>query len=251
MRLLILGGSSEASALVRALADDMRFAPILSLAGRTQAPRLPPILVRIGGFGGAAGLAAWLRAHRIGAMVNATHPFAARMSANAADAAAETGTPLLRVLRPEWVPQPCDDWRSVGTMQDAARELGDAPRRVLLTIGRQDLAPFAQAPQHHYIIRSVDPPPEDALPPRATVISARGPFAEADEVALLRDHAIQAIVTKNAGGSATEAKLAAARALGLPVVMVARPPPAPGERVPDVAAALDWLARGHAALRGV
>ena len=251
MQLLVLGGSSEASALARALAGDARFAPTLSLAGRTRAPVLPPVPVRIGGFGGTAGLGAWLREHGIAAVVNATHPFAARMSANAVAACAETGTPLLRVLRPEWTPQPGDDWRSVPDMAAAARELGDTPRRVLLTVGRQDLAPFAQAPQHHYVIRSVDAPPDDALPPRARIISARGPFAAADEFFLLRTHAIDVLVTKNAGGSATEKKLDAARALGIPVVMIARPPAAPGETVPDIAGALTWLDRVHAARRGV
>ena len=191
MRVLILGGSSEASALARALAGDARFTPTLSLAGRTRAPVLPPVPVRIGGFGGVAGLVAWMRDHGTEAVVNATHPFAARMSANAVTACAEAGTLLLRVLRPEWRAQPGDDWRVVGDMAAAAAQLGAAPRRVLLTIGRQDLAPFAAAPQHDYVIRSVDAPPEGALPPRATVISARGPFAEAEECALLRAHAIE------------------------------------------------------------
>ncbi len=251
MQLLILGGSSEASALARALAADARFAPMLSLAGRTRAPVLPPIPLRIGGFGGVAGLAAWLREHRTAAVVNATHPFAARMSANAVAACAATGTKLLRVLRPEWTPGAGDHWRCVRDMDEAARALGSAARRVLLTIGRQDLAPFARMPQHDYVIRSVDAPPDAALPPRATVISARGPFAEADEIALLRAHAIDVLVTKNAGGDATRAKLDAARALRLPVVMVARPSPAPGETVPDVAGALAWLDRVHTALLGV
>jgi precorrin-6A/cobalt-precorrin-6A reductase len=252
LQLLILGGSTEASALARALAEDTRFAVTLSLAGRTQSPVLPPVGVRIGGFGGAEGLAAWLRAHNIAALVNATHPFAARMAGNAVAAAAAARIPLLRVLRPAWSRQPGDDWREVANMAEAVHELGIAPLRVLLTIGRQDLAPFAAAPQHHYVIRSVDAPPDDALPPDATVISARGPFAESDERALLRTHRIEAIVTKNAGGTATEAKLAAARALGLPVVMLARPQVAQGcETVPDVAAALTWLDRLHAARRGV
>lgn len=251
MRLLILGGSTEASALAREVAGDARFAPTLSLAGRTQAPVLPPIPARVGGFGGVAGLVAYLRAERIAAVVNATHPFAARMSANAAEACAETGTSLLRVLRPAWTKQPGDDWRTVADMAAAAEALGAAPRRVFLTVGRQDLAPFAAAPQHRYVIRSVDPPPPESLPPQASIISARGPFDEAAEAALLRDHAIDVIVTKNAGGGATGAKLAAARMLGLPVVIVARPPLPPGERVPDVAGARAWLDRVHAALRGV
>jgi precorrin-6A/cobalt-precorrin-6A reductase len=250
--LLILGGSTEATALARALANDARFAVTLSLAGRTESPVLPPVPARIGGFGGAAGLATHLRTHGIAALVNATHPFAARMAANAVAAALETSIPLLRVLRPEWTAQPSDDWRIVRDMQAAARALGDAPRRVLLTIGRQDLAPFAAAPQHHYIIRSVDAPPPEALPPRAEIISARGPFTEEDERTLLDARGIEVIVTKNAGGAATVAKLAAARARGVPVVMVARPvQPAGGEVVPDVASALAWLDRLHATLRGV
>lgn len=251
MQLLILGGSSEASALARALVGDARFAPVLSLAGRTRAPALPPIPLRVGGFGGVAGLVAWLRAHRVAAVVNATHPFAARMSANAVAASAAAQMPLLRILRPEWTAVAGDDWHMVPDMHTAARALGAAPRRVLLTVGRQDLSPFAGQPQHHYVIRSVDAPPTTALPPSATVISARGPFAQADESALLHTHAIDMLVTKNAGGAATRAKLDAARALGLTVVMVSRPPPVSGETVPDVAGALAWLDRVHAALRGV
>lgn len=251
MRVLILGGSTEGSALARALAGDARFAPLLSLAGRTAAPVLPPVAVRIGGFGGAAGLAAWLVEARIGAIVNATHPFAARMADNAMAAAGATSTPMLRVLRPAWEPAPGDDWRAVPDMAAAAAALGDEPRRVLLTVGRQELAPFVAAPQHFYLIRSVDPPPQEALPPRARVIAARGPFDEAAERALLRDHGIEVLVTKNAGGGATAAKLAAARAARLRVVMVARPPAPAGETVPDVAQALRWLERVHAAWRGV
>jgi precorrin-6A/cobalt-precorrin-6A reductase len=251
MRVLILGGSSEASLLARTLAGDARFTPILSLAGRTASPLLPPVAVRIGGFGGPVGLAAWLRTERIAAILNATHPFAAQMSAHAVAAAEATATPLLRVLRPEWVPEPGDDWQEVPDMAAAAGALGDVPRRVLLTIGRQDLAPFAAAPQHFYLIRSVDLPPAPALPPQARVISARGPFEEAAERALLRQHAIEVLVTKNAGGSATRAKLAAARAGAVRVVMVARPPPAACATVPDVAQALGWLGRVHGARRGV
>lgn len=252
MRLLILGGSSEASALVRALAEDTGIVPVLSLAGRTRAPALPPVAVRIGGFGGAAGLADWLRATATEAVVNATHPFAARISANAVAAAASVGLPLLRVLRPAWVAGPGDDWRAVPDMAAAAAAIGAAPRRVLLTIGRQDLAPFAARPQHRYTIRSVDAPPAAALPAGAEVITARGPFAADDEMRLMRARGIEVLVTKNAGGSATEGKLAAARALGVAVVMVSRPALPDCATVPDIAGALTWL-RGlaHATLRGV
>ncbi len=221
MRLLILGGTSEASALGRLLADDPRFAPVLSLAGRTVAPVPSPIPRRIGGFGGADGLAAWLGAERIAAVVDATHPFARRMPHNARAAAQRTNIPILRIERPAWTPQRGDWWTIVDSLQETANALGTVPRRVFLTIGRLELAPFLAAPWHRYLIRSVDP--IDALPPGAEAIAARGPFALDDEIELLASRRIEVLVTKNAGGAATRAKLDAARSLGLEVVMVARP----------------------------
>jgi precorrin-6A/cobalt-precorrin-6A reductase len=206
LNVLILGGSTEASALAAALAGDERFVVELSLAGRTRAPVPPPVPYRIGGFGGAEGLAGYLRARGVAALINATHPFAARMSANAVAAARLAGVKLLRVRRPAWVPGPGDDWTEVPDMPSAARALGESPRRVLLTIGRNELAVFAaEAPQHRYVIRSVDPPPSEALPPHAEVLTARGPFTLADELALLHDFQIEMVMTKNSGGSATEA----------------------------------------------
>jgi precorrin-6A/cobalt-precorrin-6A reductase len=252
-KLLILGGTSEASALARALKDDPRFAATLSLAGRTAAPVLPSIPVRIGGFGGVTGLARYLREQRIDGLLDATHPFAARITQNAVAAAREAGTPLLLLRRPEWKPVAGDRWIAVADMHAAARALGETPRRVLLTIGQQDLAPFRTAPWHHYVIRSVDPPPPDVRPPVAEIITARGPFMEAAERRLLEDLRIELLVTKNSGGSATYAKLSAARALGLPVVIVARPPAPQAESVVDIAAALHWLSALHdtlAARRG-
>jgi precorrin-6A/cobalt-precorrin-6A reductase len=245
MRVLILGGTTEASAIARALAGDQRFAPVLSLAGRTRAPVPPPIPWRVGGFGGADGLAAWLREERIAALIDATHPFAAQIKANAARAAAMAGVPRIAVLRPAWQPQPGDLWTEAADMAGAFAAIGRAPRRVFLAIGRQELGAFG--PPHAYLIRSVDPP--DAPPPGATIITARGPFAEDAERALLRDHRIDMLVTKNAGGDATAAKLAAARALRLPVIMVARPAPPEPPLVPDAAGALAWLR--HQACRGV
>ena len=255
MRVLILGGTSEAAALARALAGDARFCATLSLAGRTRAPAAPPIPHRVGGFGGIAGLADYLRAERIDALIDATHPFAAQMSRHAVAAATQTGTRLLVIARPRWQPVPGDRWITVATMPAAADALGHTARRVFLTIGRQDLAPFVAAPWHCYLIRSVEPPDPVALPPRAEVIAARGPFAEADERRLLAQRRIDVMVTKNSGGSATAGKLAAARALGLPVVMVERPaaPPA-GNTVADAESAHAWLLRVHAettAERGV
>lgn len=253
MRVLILGGTTEGSALARALAGDARFQPVLSLAGVTRAPRPQPIPTRIGGFGGAEGLAAYLRAEGIGAVVDATHPFAAAMTANAAGAAARSGTPLLRLHRPAWTAGPGDRWTEVPGMAEAARALGPAPRRVLLTVGQKELAPFRAAPWHHYTLRSVDPPPPESLPPRTVLITATGPFPLEAERALLRERGIEVLVSKNSGGGATAAKLVAARELGLPVILLARPAPPPGlQTVADTAAALDWLARRHAgAERGV
>ncbi len=251
-RVLILGGTTEASALAAALAGDTRFAALLSFAGATRAPRPPPVPWRVGGFGGAEGLATFLRDEAIDLLVDATHPFAARMKRNAAEGAALTGTALLAVRRPEWQPVAGDCWQTVPDMPAAAAALGQTPRRVLLTIGQKDLAAFQAAPWHHYVVRSVDAPDETSLPPRAEVIAARGPFRLQDELDLLDRTFVSAIVTKNSGGDATSAKLAAARQRGIEVVMVARPPILPGiETVPDAAGALRWLAAHAGTERGV
>jgi precorrin-6A/cobalt-precorrin-6A reductase len=242
MRVLILGGTTEASAISRALVGDARFDPVLSFAGRTRAPVAPPIAWRVGGFGGVAGLADYVRREGVQAVVDATHPFAARIKANAA----ALDVPRLVVLRPAWQPVPGDRWTEVPDMAAAFQALGHVRRRVFLTVGQQDLAPFG--PPHCYLIRSVDPP--SAPLQGATVITARGPFNEDDELALLLSHRIDVVVTKNSGGTATAAKLAAARHLGLPVVLVARPPRPDGLIVPDAAGALAWLAH-QAARRGV
>jgi len=247
MNLLILGGTTEATALAHALAGDARFRATMSLAGVTRRPASQPIPIRVGGFGGVAGLAHYLREHRFGALVDATHPYATRMTANAIAAARQTGMPLLVVLRPAWLPTAGDRWTMVESMDDAATMLGGVPRRVLLTIGRKDLAPFRAAPWHHYVLRSVDPPPAEALPPCVTVIAARGPFALADEERLLRDERIDIVVTKNSGGGATAGKLAAARKLGLPVVMLARPPLPQTDTVSSVGEVMTWLEQRHVA----
>jgi precorrin-6A/cobalt-precorrin-6A reductase len=186
-------------------------------------------------------MARYLTAERIDVLIDATHPFAARISHNAAVAARATGTPVLTLHRPEWRPTAGDRWTFAPNMYHAARALGSAPRRVLLTIGRQELAPFLASPWHHYVIRSVDPPQPEMVPPNACVVTARGPFDEPGERQLLLDHRIESLVTKNSGGCATVAKLYAARALGLPVVMVERPPAPEGEIVFGVPDALEWL----------
>lgn len=251
MKLLILGGTTEATAIAAALAQDARFDATLSLAGRTSRPLPQALPTRTGGFGGIDGLAAYLRAQRIDALIDATHPFAAQMTAHAVAAARATGTALLIVLRPAWRPEPGDRWTMVADMAEAAAALGPEPRRVLLTVGQKDLLPFRAVPQHDYLIRSIEPPPAEVLPPRMRFLPARGPFTEAEETRLIEAEAVQVIVTKNSGGAATEAKLAVARRLGLPVVMVARPPAPDALTAPDAAAALDWIETRHAALRGV
>lgn len=247
MRVLILGGTSEASALGRTFAADGRFQAVISLAGRTQTPPPQPLPTRIGGFGGVDGLAYYLVEHRVDALIDATHPFAAQMTRHAELAARRTATPLLVILRPAWQRQAGDRWIEVPDLQAAVRALGAIPRRALLTIGRKDLAAFASAPYHHYVIRSVDPPSEEHLPPHSEVITARGPFAVDEEQALLRRHRIDVLVTKNSGGTATAAKLAAARSLGLLVIMVSRPTPPTADTVATIAEAIAWLERRHAA----
>jgi precorrin-6A/cobalt-precorrin-6A reductase len=223
LRVLILGGTTEANALVAHLAGDTRFEPILSLAGRTQTPRLPNIQHRIGGFGGVNGLTKYLRAQKIGALIDATHPFAEQISANAVAAARAAGAPLAIFTRPAWTVQPGDRWRAFPDAKSAALNLGLAPRCVFLTLGRLQLAAFEEAPHHDYLIRSIDrPEPAPALP-HHRFIFARGPFVFEDEIKLMRDERVDLLVTKNSGGDATRAKIDAARALGLDVFMITRP----------------------------
>jgi precorrin-6A/cobalt-precorrin-6A reductase len=222
MRLLILGGTTEANALARHIAGPTDFAPILSLAGRTQNPIAPPIPYRTGGFGGVNGLKDYLTEVKIDAVVDATHPFAAQMSAHAVEACASLSLPIAIFTRAAWRAVPGDRWVQAADMTKAAAALGDAPRRVFLTVGGLQLAAFAAAPQHHYLIRTIDPPDVSALPDHRLIL-ARGPFAVEDEIALMRDAEIDVLVTKNSGGKATAAKLAAARALGIEVIMVERP----------------------------
>jgi precorrin-6A/cobalt-precorrin-6A reductase len=241
-RILILGGTTEARQLAERLAKRSDLAVTLSLAGRTMAPAAQAVPVRLGGFGGSQGLADYLAATRIDVLVDATHPYAATISANAVHAAALAEVPLVALRRPAWAPVASDRWTEVADAAGAVAALGAAPCRVFLALGRQEIAPFAAAPQHRYLVRSVDPidPPLDV--PDAVYITGRGPFAETDERALLAQHRIDIIVAKNSGGSATYGKIAAARALGLTVVMLRRPalPPAPAvESVEDAVAAID------------
>jgi len=236
-RVLILGGITEAAALTRALATRPDLEVTTSLAGRTRAPAALPGRVRTGGFGGAAGLAAYLVAEGIDALIDATHPFATRISANAVEACRLRPTPRLALVRPPWEPQPGDRWTCVPDLPTAAAAIPSGAR-VLLATGRQDLGPFANRADAWFLIRSVEPP-DGPLPPNHAVLTARGPFRVEDEAALLTTHRITVLVAKNSGGN--DAKLEAARRLAIPVTLVSRPPPPPGDRAATVAEALAWL----------
>jgi len=238
---LVLGGTAEARALAARLDGRPGLRVVSSLAGRVSRPVLPAGEVRVGGFGGAAGLAAWTRAEGVRAVVDATHPFAQTISANAAQACARAGVPLLRLARPAWTARPGDDWRVAGSLEEAAALLPALGSRVFLTTGRQGLSVFASLDELWFLIRCVDPP-SGPMPARGEVLLARGPYARDDERALMRRFGVEVLVTKNSGGALTEGKLDAARDLGLPVVMVSRPVPAPGvPSVADVAGAVGWV----------
>ena len=241
--MLILGGTAEGRAL--AAAAEARFAPSLTvisaLAGRTREPILPAGNVRIGGFGGADGLAAYLRDERIGLLIDATHPFATRISAQACEAAAQAGTERLVLVRPPWQAVPGDRWIDVATVDEAVGAIPGEAERVFLTVGVRSLAPFAARTDLWFLVRLVDEPAEPIPLTPHRLICARGPFADEDERALLADHRIDCLVTRASGGEATSAKIAAARALGLPVVMVRRPAPPPGPSAPSVEDALTWI----------
>ncbi|MFI8963391.1 cobalt-precorrin-6A reductase [Streptomyces sp. NPDC053493] len=244
MHVLILGGTSEARSLAGLLHP--RFRVTSSLAGRVAAPRLPAGEVRIGGFGGADGLAAWLREHAVDAVIDATHPFAERISFNAARAAATAHVPLLALRRPGWVPVDGDDWRPVASLAEAAAALDGLGDRVFLTTGRMGLAAFADRPEW-FLVRSVDAP-EAPMPARAEVLLDRGPFTLDGERELIRRHRLDVLVTKDSGAAATAPKLAAAREAGIPVVVVRRPPVPDGvETVASPAEAAVWLAGRHSA----
>ena len=241
MHILILGGTAEARALAECLAHRSDLIVTLSLAGRTALPARQPVPVRVGGFGGVEGLADYLRTERVDVLIDVTHPYAGVISANAAHAAQAAGVRLLALRRPSWPSVPGDRWIEVADVAGAVDALGGAPRRVFLAIGRKELAPFMRAPQHYYLIRSVDPVDPPLAVPRAAYVIARGPFSEDHDRALLRAHNIDVVVAKNSGGTGTYGKIAAARLLGLPVIMPARPRPPEVSAVETVEDALAWL----------
>ena len=299
-RILILGGTTEARRLAERLVERVELKVTVSLAGRTTAPAAQSAPVRIGGFGGAEGLAQYLASERVDVLIDATHPYAAGISANAAAAAAAARIPLLALRRPPWAALPGDCWMEVADTGAAVQALGAEPRRVFLTLGKTEIRTFARAPQHYYLVRSRAPwhgrgvtvrdwealtwtlpaiqlcdpalarelllrarapqhhylvrsiePVDPPLPvPHASYITGRGPFTENADRVLLATHAIDVIVAKNSGGAATYGKIAAARVLGLPVILLRRPALPEVPAVGTVAEAMTWL--NHAvALRGV
>jgi precorrin-6A/cobalt-precorrin-6A reductase len=236
--ILVLGGTAEARALAAAL-DAAGVAVTSSLAGRVANPRLPAGAVRIGGFGGPDALARWLTEHGVAAVVDATHPFAERISASAARAAPAAGVPLLRLERPSWSERPGDRWTWVSDLDEAAAAVPRLGRRVLLTTGRQGLAAFAAVDETWFLVRCVDPP-GPPLPACHEVLLDRGPYTVEGERALVERHAIDLVVTKDSGGTHTEAKLDVARERGLPVIVVRRPPRPDVPTATSVEAALTW-----------
>lgn len=252
MRVLVLGGTTEASALATLLARDPYFHATLSLAGRTSNPKAQPLATRVGGFGGVEGLVRWLRDEKVDAVVDATHPYAAQMSTNAVAACGQTGVPLGSIVRPPWPRQEGDSWQIVSSAEAAAAALGKTPRRVFLSLGRQDLHAFTSAPRHRYVARTIEAPQQAALPPNIRILQARGPFDRDSDAKLLSDEEIDVIVSKNSGGNATYAKIEAARELDLPVIMIARPDKPAGHILGSPEEAVAWLHdRAPGSLRGV
>jgi precorrin-6A/cobalt-precorrin-6A reductase len=240
-RLLILGGTGDAVKLAAQTVLISGLETITSLAGRTSEPSTVTGVIRVGGFGGEAGLVEYLRSNSIDLLIDATHPFAAQISGNAAKAATTVGIPLLMLVRPAWERLPLDSWIEVESIEDAVTAIPATAERIFLTIGRQQLAPFATLTDRWCLMRSIDPPAVDLPLPPGKMLLDRGPFSLEQERQLLREYRIDTIVSKNSGGDATYAKMIAARELGLPVVMVQRPIMPDGERVGDIEGAMGWL----------
>ncbi len=248
LHLLVLGGTTEARRLAESLVAEETVQVTSSLAGRVAHPRLPPGEVRVGGFGGADGMAEWLRAHRVDAVIDATHPFAGTISFNAAAAAAAVHVPQLALRRPGWVPSDGDRWHAAGSLAHAAELLPGLGRRVFLTTGRMGLAAFAGLDSLWFLVRSVDAP-DAPYPARTDILLDRGPFTLDGERELILRHRIDVLVTKDSGGDATAPKLTAAREAGIPVVVVRRPPVPGGVPVAGTPQeAVAWL-RGLAGTR--
>lgn len=227
-RILILGGTTEAAALAKALSARPAIHLVSSLAGATRKPAPLDGITRVGGFGGIDGLVRYLRDERIELLVDATHPYAAQISRHAVQAARMTETPLLRIERPPWVQQPGDRWIQVESWPEAAHLLPDCGRRVFVTIGSTELRAFARIERMWFLVRMIEAPAMPLPLPNHQIELGRGPFDEAAERRLLERHRIEVVVSKNSGGAPTYGKIAAARALGLPVVLMRRPKPSLG-----------------------
>ena len=236
-RVLILGGTSEASELASQLAARDDLTVISSLAGRVSQPRLPAGIVRVGGFGGVAGLVSYLADENIKVVIDATHPFAAKISGNAELACNTLCIPLIAFERPPWTPKKEDRWCAVPDVQAAASMVNHKRNRVFLSIGRQELGAFSDCEDAWFLVRAIDEPSE-RLPANSKLILKRGPFHLDDELQMLRSESISLIVSKNSGGTATYSKIQAARTLQIPIVMIDRPQK---HKIPTVARTDDVL----------
>jgi precorrin-6A/cobalt-precorrin-6A reductase len=243
-RLLILGGTGEAAALAKAAGehfeDDLE--TVSSLAGRTNKPRSLPGMVRTGGFGGAEGLAQWLREAEIDMVIDATHPYAARISANARAACETLGVDRIVLWRPPWTAQPGDNWISVADAAEAAELLPRVGKRAFLALGSGQLRQFGDVAGVWLMSRVAEAPKPHSTPP-GFVIVGRGPFSVDDELRLMEERDIDLLVSRNSGGEATVGKITAARRRGIPVIMLERPAPEPGEQCSDLKEVLQWVAR--------
>ena len=242
--LLILGGTTEATALAHHIAKtDVK--AIISYAGRVERIRPQPIEKRIGGFGGVDGLARYISDNQISHVIDATHPFAARMSHNAVEACHQTGTPLAALTRPAWVKESGDKWHHVPDINGAVQALDSmarTPRRIMLAIGRMHIDQFTCQPNHFYLLRLVDAPDEAPDFADYALAVSRGPFTFEADKALLEQHQIDLVISKNAGGKGAYAKIEAARALGLEVIMIDRPALPDRTELHSSEAVMSWLA---------
>lgn len=238
--ILVLGGTTEASALARVLAE-RGLRATMSYAGRTQHPRWQPVAVRVGGFGGVEGLVDWMKREGVTHLIDATHPFAATMSGHAVAAAERAGVGHIRLTRPAWQPREGDRWTHVADLAGAVEALDGPARRIMLALGRMHVAAFAAQPQHHYLLRFVDAPDTPPALPDHHLLVDRGPFTVEGDIALMRAHRIDLVVAKNAGGSGARAKLDAARALGLPVMLIDRPALPDALTMHEITEVLGWI----------
>jgi precorrin-6A/cobalt-precorrin-6A reductase len=239
--LLILGGTTEATGLAHVL-HDAGINATFSYAGRVARPKRQPLPTRIGGFGGVEGLVKYIAENAITHVVDATHPFAAQMSMNAVAACAQTNAHLLALTRPKWVAQAGDQWRHVADIDGAVAALDGPAQKVMLAIGRMHLDAFALCSQHQYLLRLVDAPSGEVPLPNRSIIVDQGPFSVENDTALMRDHKIELVVAKNAGGSGARAKIDGARALNIPIIMIDRPHIPARPEVGTAQEVLDWMA---------